>query len=279
MGKKYYIVAYIMKKWSIEEENFLKENYKNFTDKEISQKLGYNFRSVRNKRNQLSLNKKCGRFGERSKNVNVNYFKNLNDNSCYIIGFIIADGHITDYDNDIRYRIKFGLAEKDIAILDFIKNEIAPDAKIKRYKNSIKLDISSKTLVKDLYDIGIVHKKKNCSRIFDIIPQKYTGSLIRGFFDGDGSISWRHRERGKYTNIEHKWNLCNQDINFLENIKKFLGFGTIIDQKSFYYLQNSKIQNTISLYKTMYGKECVFSLERKKNKFEKLFKAKGIKYD
>jgi hypothetical protein len=273
------IGEYTMKRWSIEEENFLIENYKIFTDKEIGQKLNCDPRRIRNKRNKLSLCKKQGRFGERSKNVNVDYFKNLNDNSCYIIGFIIADGHVTDYHDDTRYRMKFGLAKKDICILEFIRNEIAPRVKIKYYKNSVKLDISSKTLINDLYNIGVRHKKKNCSNVFDVIPKKYIGSLIRGFFDGDGSITWKHRKRGKYTNVEHKWNLCNQDLSFLNKIKDFIGFGSIIDQGNYYYLQNSKTKNTITLYEIMYGKKCVFSLDRKRNKFREFFNTKGIKYD
>src|SRR5574343_154075 len=133
---------------------------------------------------------------------NINYFDNINEKSSYILGFILADGSIQcrDYKESkysgYGYNIVINLHLKDIEILNFIKNEICPNNKIYIYKKigsdniyreQCKLSISSKELVYKIINLGIFPSKTGKETLPNI-EEKYYPDLLRGFFDGDGSI-------------------------------------------------------------------------------------------
>ena len=87
--------------------------------------------------------------------MNVNYFDEINnDEKAYIIGFFLGDGHICNIKNN-DYGIIFSQSEKDKDVLDFIKDQICPEAIIKEEKcpsgygsknKQFVLRITSKTL-------------------------------------------------------------------------------------------------------------------------------------
>lgn len=262
--------------WTEKEEAYLVKNYKNRTHKQISEEISIPVSSIRHKLKKLGIKKSRGFFrdGGDKYEIKSNYFKELNEKSCYILGFIAADGHI---ETNGRHRLTIGINKKDLNILDFIKSEISPDAKIHgpNKLDCVTLNMSGKTLISDLVDLGLDCKKEGLKNIFNKVPYEHYGDFIRGFFDGDGSISWTVRTRGKYSSVEGKVNFCNTDLDFLTELQRVFGFGSIIIESSYYYLQVSSLKSMKKIYDTMYYSDS-FYLKRKKEKFIKFFEARGI---
>ena len=138
--------------------------------------------------------------------VDQNFFKSINtEEKAYILGFICADGHV-DAEN---YRINILLKDDDYKILEDIKSAMHSTHPIKRgikatnpYKKSnnsvlhqCRLSINGKELVKPLVEMGIAGKKTYSldSSIMQYIPKHLVRHFLRGYFDGDGCISWDKR--------------------------------------------------------------------------------------
>jgi len=128
-----------------------------------------------------------------TRKVNEGYFNKWSPNMAYILGFILADGCITEG----TYRgysdaLKFGVHPKDIDILEKIKQELESEHKISLGKNAAHLCITSQKIVDDLKNLGISYRKSLREKI-PKVPEKYTRDFIRGIVDGDGSISFDTR--------------------------------------------------------------------------------------
>ena len=64
--------------------------------------------------------------------VDINYFKKIDNNAAYILGFISADGNVNE-----NYSLRISLQKRDREILDFIKKtkKHTPNKIIKRKKS------------------------------------------------------------------------------------------------------------------------------------------------
>lgn len=125
--------------------------------------------------------------------------------SYYILGFIMADGHIDD-----NKRLRICISEKDSEILYNIKNFLGNDICIKHDNNNN--NNTAYINVMDTYTINILSNKYNISsrktyepcNISGIHEDKLTAFII-GYIDGDGCLAYRtdtHAER--YTIKVHK---------------------------------------------------------------------------
>jgi hypothetical protein len=152
----------------------------------------------------------------RKYNLNENYFEKVNtQNKSYVLGFIYADGSV--YENYLSIR----LSKKDIEILNFIKKELEYGGKIRTYqvndKYYVDLTICSNKIIGDLFKLGIIRNKTYLSKKLPLYEKKYEWDLLRGFFDGDGSIySTTKRGRTEYT-------ICfSNNISVLNQVKNIL---------------------------------------------------------
>jgi hypothetical protein len=128
---------------------------------------------------------------------NLDFFMQWTDNMAYVIGFLAADGNITNnYDNK-KFCVSLKLNTKDVHILESISKMINYTGKLcykstldkrtdKIYK-SFSLNLYSINLVNRLIEIGI-GPCKSLTMNFPNIPIDYIASFIRGYFDGDGYI-------------------------------------------------------------------------------------------
>lgn len=130
-----------------------------------------------------------------------NYFKSIDsEESAYWLGFIYADGSITCRETgNKRYVLEVCLAEKDKDHILKLRNFIGSKKEIERREStkSFRLIISSKQLVSNLKNLGIIENKTYKSDIRQIlrnIPKEYMRDFIRGFVDGDGHIN----EQGRF---------------------------------------------------------------------------------
>lgn len=129
--------------------------------------------------------------------VNENFFKKWSHKMAYVLGFIFADGSLEDacYLRGQYLRIY----NTDYEIVNKIKSVLESEHKIVSLpafgnrKMHFMLRIGSHAIFKDLSKLRL-HPNKSLDLDLPIIPKKYFGSFLRGYFDGDGCV---HVERPK----------------------------------------------------------------------------------
>lgn len=119
--------------------------------------------------------------------VNHNFFTDYNSKSCYWAGFILADGYIRPN----RPSLEIKLQKKDVEHLNKFKADIGFEGKVTERDKYYDISISSTQIVSDLYiNFDITNKKSLTCSISDKIPSLFLKDFIRGYFDGDGCITF-----------------------------------------------------------------------------------------
>lgn len=132
--------------------------------------------------------KKCAEIN-RKNNFNEDYFEKIDtEDKAYFLGLLYADGNIYLK----RNRVQITLQKKDKYILEEFSKFINSTAKLYVDREKYyKLILDSKKMVKDLINLGCIPKKSlklkfpSCEQV----PENLMNHFIRGYFDGDGSIS------------------------------------------------------------------------------------------
>lgn len=152
--------------------------------------------------------------------VNERYFDVWSPNMAYILGFVLADGSVS------RHSLRVEVAKRDIEVLEFIRSELCPTARILHSQKGTarRLNINSVVLVKSLAKYGIIKNKTGKEHINFHIPQELFGDFIRGLFDGDGWVCLRRNSiesgivsRRQPLCIKYKRNAAISDTSRLEN--------------------------------------------------------------
>ena len=148
-------------------------------------------------------------------NVDDNYFSTENSNMAYLLGFLASDGTVDKKNN----RIKIGLSSIDKEFLVKIKEELKYEGDILNYITSngfsvSELTFTSQQIKKDLARYNIVPNKTFTFKFPKNLNKKYWIDFIRGYFDGDGSVSTAG-------NNAIRWQICSATKNVLETIVDF----------------------------------------------------------
>lgn len=175
-------------------------------------------------------------------------FDSLDSNSAYWLGFFMADGNISD-DN----RIRLMLQKADITHIQKFKDFVECEHKISytdKYPNRVSLEFTSKEMASILAKYNIVPRKT----LLAIPPNpeifgKYFKDYLRGFFDGDGTISE-----------------CFSNKN---SVTSTLYTGFAIAKQSFDWLDNI-LTNILQVTYKVYEKENIFTVTLNTNKSIKL---------
>lgn len=204
------------------------------------------------------------------------FFKKETDEKYYVIGFFFADGSF------ISNGIKFDQSEGDIEILYKIKEAMSLETEVKIYEASnayavvngetktylcqpmARLSISRTEFRNYLLNFGFTLDKTYDESSFEI-PLEFIPSFIRGFLDGDGSISVKENKTVSFT-IKNKENAYRiQDL--LNNIG--IPSSLIYSQtKDVFSVRITKISDLIKLRDMMYSDSSSnLYLQRKKDIF------------
>lgn len=122
--------------------------------------------------------------------------------------------------------MNIGLNPKDESALEFIKEELEYEVPISyRQTNTAPvatLAINSVEIVKDLMNLGVIPNKTNLVHVMPISQILYPNSYIRGYFDGNGSVSLSKVTSS--SNKLHKYLTCNftGNTNQIKSIKNYL---------------------------------------------------------
>jgi hypothetical protein len=126
------------------------------------------------------------------KTKNENFFKTWSGEMAYVLGFFTADGamyktnrgthfiefQITDGDLLLEIQKAFGSNHK-------ITNRVGPPGCKLRYR----LQIGCKEMFNDLLKLGLMQNKSKVVHL-PMVPEEYFGDFLRGYFDGDGHVTY-----------------------------------------------------------------------------------------
>ena len=146
--------------------------------------------------------------------VNSSFFEKIDtEEKAYIIGFIAADGHV----DEKHYKLNITLKDSDYKLLEKIREVMHSTHPIKRgiikenpYKKSdnkilkqCSLTINGKQLITPLINMGLSGKKAYTldSTLVEYIPESLMRHFLRGYFDGDGNVSWGKKYSSGYKYI------------------------------------------------------------------------------
>lgn len=216
--------------------------------------------------------------GGYNKFLKHNYFDNIdNPNKAYILGYIFADGGITD-----NKTLRLECVYSDIELLEFIKSELNSNLDIHRYSregrnDTVVLYIHSTDIVNSLSKYGIVKGKQAMDIMIPNIDNELMPDFIRGYFDGDGSITHGGHNAPRVsicTTETFGRNMlgCLEFNGIMENLVK----SNLVDMSKYndniYNVRIHRKQEVINFFNYIYTKNC-FKLQRKYDKFIRLIYA------
>jgi transposase len=150
------------------------------TLEEISSKVGLKEQAIMKRLKKMGVSFPRG--GSRKHKVNEDFFSNWTNEMAYILGFIFADGCMSQSRHSIT------ISQKESGILSQIANHLGmSQARVKFERGYYHLRVHSVTICKMLYWYGIKPNKSN-TVAFPKIPRGYLGAFLRGVIDGDGWV-------------------------------------------------------------------------------------------
>ena len=207
--------------------------------------------------NWLNTNNVKGGYSSRKHNVNNDFFSEWNLRSAYVFGFWMADGCMKDHRRFSIYQ-----HQNDSYILKNMLYAMNSSYPIYLDRECSYIDISSEKICKDIVLLGGCKAKSKIIEFPATLPDKYFFDFIRGFFDGDGCITYDKNSK------KHMSYITSASSVFLKGIKREMydrGIeGIINNQCSIKF--NAK--NTVKLGKNMYHEDIGdLFLKRKYDKF------------
>lgn len=217
------------------------------------------------------------------RHFNRNLFKKWSPEMAYVLGFIFADGTVFKNRRGAHF---LEITSTDLEVIKGIRKifdsnhkiGIRPAGLYGRKKVAYRLQIGSKDLLSDLLKLGVFQNKSRTVQ-FPVIPNKYEGDFVRGYFDGDGNVSFGHY----FKKDRQKWawffstRFTSGSKRFLTGLKKvldkYIKGGFILnksDRSGFDLVLSHK--DSVALFKLMYNNVTSdLFLERKYSIFLKAF--------
>ncbi|MCM1219537.1 MAG: hypothetical protein NC548_34080 [Lachnospiraceae bacterium] len=124
------------------------------------------------------------------------FFETINtEEKAYLLGFLAADGCVYDPPSEGKQGIiKLALSSKDIEILELYRTYLGTNKPIQHERRDeeheyVSLELSSEKMFQDLNKLNIKPRKTYGNVWVNLGDKELQLAFIRGYFDGDGSIS------------------------------------------------------------------------------------------
>lgn len=270
-------------KISKEKEEYIKNNYLIEGTKTILQKLNISKPCLLKYARKYNLKIKSSKIYE----FNENFFENIDDeNKAYWLGFIYADGYVRERKSSSELRIKLSI--KDLEHLEKFNKTLESNNIIRKKENDrlVILGINSRKIVKDLIDKGCHQAKTFDIKFPYFLDKELIRHFIRGYFDGDGSISTRKAYNRDGSLCEKRFipnlNFVSGSFDMLLSLREEISKESNIKECSitiygrFGYINWGSLYDIIKIYHYFYDNSNLY-LERKKNKFKKILDYVGDK--
>lgn len=174
------------RKRTLETEEIIKLYKSGVSTEKIGARANVSARYIRMLLNANNIKMRPHGSWKRKYSLNEDYFKTWSNNMAYILGFFIADGMVA------RDTQMISFSQKEKYILKNIRYEMKSNHPIiKNKKTGIYiLNLNSKIMRKDLIKLQGVMPNKAHQIKFPDVPNQFLSHFIRGFFDGDGFVTY-----------------------------------------------------------------------------------------
>jgi hypothetical protein len=204
--------------------------------------------------------------GHRLTTFNENVFNNIDtEEKAYWLGFLYADGAM----NKKQSSLELSLQVTDSSHIEKFIKFLECDRTVKKDSFRCRFSASSKILYNDLNRLGCTFKKSFTIQ-FPQLPYVLIRHFIRGYFDGDGSITRARKTDSSYTSIS----LCSGSSVFIKSIISEFNKHTNSHCKQQGYKPNNAEVYVICLQNTLCKKflnwlyeDSVIYLERKYDRY------------
>lgn len=222
---------------------------------------------------------------------NFDFFETIDSElKAYWLGFLYADGSIeSSPPHGYGERaFKLALAQQDQEILEHFKKDLNSTYPIRQdtsrnnknpnHQIQVIQSLRSEKTVQDLIALGCIPKKSLVLTFPTVkqVPVHLIPHFIRGYFDGDGSISYN-----KHQNAYHISFVGTE--SFIKDLHKYLPYGSIAQDKrktNSWYLNIGGNLQVIKVYHYLYDNAERY-MKRKYDKFQELLikygESQGIK--
>lgn len=218
----------------------------------------------------LNTNNKQG--GNLQYHVNDDYFKKQTANMYYILGFWFADGYM----DDVRNKFSITQHKSDKYLLEKMLKDMNSNHPLNVHnKNNLSFCLSSSEIIKDVKKYGGETKKSFTIRFPSKIDKKYLPDFIRGYFDGDGCISYQKNEKCFVSSMVSASKYFIHDLLDILT-KEIKDFNGSIGFYNNVYVLSMGVNDTRRLRDYIYQKIDVNSLYLKR-KYEKFVKSGEIR--
>lgn len=193
---------------------------------QISKEVPYSYDVVRRVLVENGIKIRSNSYNSRKYHCNEHYFDEIDSpEKAYWLGFIYADGYISF--PDYSFLLGIGLAKQDEEHLIKFKNAINSNHKINTYKSHgyantmySRITIRSDHMCKQLMQKGVVLHKTNILKFpYNIVPDDLMSHFIRGYFDGDGCLTY-HIKKGTNRTVFSIKIVGTKEV--LEGINKYI---------------------------------------------------------
>ena len=206
--------------------------------------------------------------------INHNYFETIDTpEKAYFLGLLLTDGNV-HYDKRKANRqpsIQLALKGEDVDIVKKFKQELQADNKISIYTGDGRFEcvfiVHSLKMAQDLEKYNVKPRKTFLINKMPDIPKQYIRDLIRGIFDGDGTVYVLTKDCKLRFGFYGTHNLVEDIIIFLHN-EIGLPLNKITDKGTVSFITFGKIEQIKAFYNYIYYYPDVTCLQRKRNKFE-----------
>lgn len=173
----------------------------------------------------------------RKYHVNDDYFEVIDtEEKAYWLGFLYADGYLTTGVD----KVGIALNSVDREHLCKFKNDICATNPIHDYEEKSgygagtiysRILITSKKIKSDLIKLGIYENKSLTLKFPNEtqIPNNLIRHFIRGYFDGDGSLTYGHKQKCGNSNYSIKF---TGTLEMISGIQKYLNTSVKLEQKN-----------------------------------------------
>lgn len=166
--------------------------------------------------------------------------------SEYWLGFIAADGCLH------RHRPVLNLTSKDQDHVVKFKEALRAENAVGRYANgNWRLDVSSRALYETLLTLGLTPAK---SHTLQPPPSlNHTEAYVRGFFDGDGYISFRSRAvKNRVRNPAVEMGFCSASEDFIAWLRTIIPVSMRQSKDRIWKLRLCNYKDTMSVLDWLY---------------------------
>lgn len=233
----------------------------------ISKLLGRDRNNMAKKFNEKGIETKQGFHNKKS--FNKNFFDEWNEKSAYWLGFIFADGHLSNK-NGLEVCIK------DKEHIEKFKADINSEHKVSTRIVSgyayYRITIHDTYLGNQLRNLGVVNNKTYYWEI-PKVPDEYMRHFIRGVFDGDGSF---HIDKNtEYKGGHCTYSIVSYNIEVLNSLKNAIVRTSNLTEQDIHIYDNKNrvpclnictIKGLDEIFHYMYSDATVY-LDRKYNKY------------